>query len=371
MLVIWYGLIPIAGALFSRYKWSQFRRRFDELRLNPLLDYRQYRRIGGEGGVFRFTGGIESITDGHTLWVKGDNLTIPVSLANTQSWLLPMQEEDGIPEVPERIRWNHISTLTEGAKVFVGGLLTTQDNRLSFVSTKERPLMVIFYDCPDDTLTDGIIRAGRIRNEYWNSVTPISLAIGVLSQVYIAASFLNRPAFRLTVISALIALFVPVLPWFPPGLLFTVLYRRLAWYAENFGSYRDLTRLPLRYLATGQESSILYTGEKYGFKKYDSLPAGVKEGTLPFLLGKQSKKGKYSQWFVYGVLNGNDSPPEKSKDPFVSFGVLPADPHLLARRYAIAAMVLEILAWAVLILGVAVNIVFVFMILFQVHQLTF
>jgi hypothetical protein len=221
MLIIWYGLIPIAGALFNRYKWSKFRHRFDELRLSPLLDYGQYRQIGSEGGVFRFTGGIESITDGHTLWVKGENLTIPVSLENTQSWLLPMQEEEGTPEVPERIRWNHISTLTEGAKVFVGGLLTNQDNRLSFVSSKERPLMVIFYDCPDNTLTDGIIRAARIRNEYWNSITPISLMLGAMSQVYIAVSFLDRPAFRLTVISALIAIFVPVLPWFPPGLLFS------------------------------------------------------------------------------------------------------------------------------------------------------
>jgi hypothetical protein len=364
-------LIPIAGALYSRYKWGQFRRRFDELRLKPLLDYRQYRQIGSEGGVFRFIGGIESITDGHTLWVKGENLTIPVSLANTQSWLLPMQEEDGIPKAPERIRWNRVSTLTEGAKVFVGGLLKIKDNRLSFISTKERPLMVIFYDCADDTLTDGIIRAGRTRNEYWNSVTPISLVIGALTQVYIAASFLNRPRFRLTVISALIAISIPILPWFPPGLLFTVLYRRLAWYARNLRSYRDLTRLPLLYLSAGQESSSLYTGEKYGFTTCDSLPAEVTEGRLPFLVPEHSKKGKNSQWYIFGVLGENGGLPEKSKDPFVSFGVLPGNPSLLARRYGIAAYTMEVLAWIVLLSGIALNIVFIFMILFLVRQISF
>jgi hypothetical protein len=369
---VWYGFFPIAGALYSRYKWKKFRRRFDELRLKPLLDYRQYRQIGSEGGVFRFTGGFESITDGQTLWVKGGDLTIPVSLANTQSWLLPMQEGERIQEAPERIQWNHISTLTEGAKVFVGGMIKIKDNRLSFVSTKETPLMVIFYDYPDTSLAGGTIRAGRTRNEYWNNITPVSVIIGALSLIYIAASFLDRPAFRLTVITALVAVFIPALPWFPPGLLFTVLYRRMAWYARNLRAYRDLARLPLRYLSPGEAGpdgpgSVLSTGEKYGCKKFDSLPAAVqggRPGAIPFLLPEHSKKRKNSPWYIYGVLDDNSELPQKSKDPFVSFGVLPGDPRVLARRYSIKAYTMEALAWLVLVSGVALNVVFIFRILF-------
>jgi len=364
----WYGLIPIAGASYRRYKWSKFRRHFDELRLHPLLDYSQYRQIGKDGGIFRFTGGFESITDEHTLWVRDENLTIPILLENTQSWLLPMQEDEGVPEAPERLKWNRLSTLTEGAKVFVGGLIKYKDNRLSFISTKENPLMVIFYDCTDTVLTDGIIRAGRTRNEYWNSITPVSLAVGAMSILYIAASFLNRPAFRLTVITAFIAIFVPILPMLPPGLLFTVLYRRLAWHARKYRSYRDLAKLPLRYLPPGQTSGILNTGEKYGYVQFDELP----DSGIPLLLPEYPTEAKKTKWYVFGILDsvldsaegsGNLQIPSKSKDPFVSFGALPAEPHSLARRYSAAAYTTEFLAWVVLLAGVGINITFIMMIL--------
>jgi hypothetical protein len=209
------------------------------------LDYRQYRQPETEGGIFRFSGGIESITDGHTLWVKGSDLTIPVSLAKTKCFLLPMHEGEGFPEAPLQIRWNRISTITEGAKVFIGGKIVKQDDRLSFVPAKEQPLMVIFYNCSDAALSGLIIRAARTRNEYWNNITPVSLAIGALSLIYIAASYLSRPAFRLTVISALSAVFIPVLPVLPPGILLTSLYRRFTWDSRKLRADYDLARYGL------------------------------------------------------------------------------------------------------------------------------
>jgi hypothetical protein len=245
IVIFWYALIPIAGGFHNRFKWSRFRNRFNALRLSPLLDYRQYRQPESEGGIFRFTGGIESITDGHTLWVKGSDLTIPVSLAKTKCFLLPVHEGEGFPEAPLQIRWNRVSTITEGAKVFIGGRIISQNNRLNFVSTKEQPLMVIFYNCPDSALAGAIIRAARTRNEYWNAVTPVSIAIGALSLIYIAASYLGRPAFRLTVISALSAVFIPILPVLPPGILFTSLYRKFTWDSRKLRADYDLARFGL------------------------------------------------------------------------------------------------------------------------------
>jgi hypothetical protein len=382
LVVLWYGLVPIGGALISRYKWWQFRRRFDELRLRPLLDYRAYRRLSGEGGVFRFIGGFESVTDGRTLWIQGENLTIPVSLANARSWLLPMQEGsafsrdaaspsgkgEGIPEsfdpgeeAPERIRWDRLSTITEGARVFVGGALAFQDERWCFVSTRETPLQVIFYDCPDAALTARTIRAGRNRNEYWNAVTPYSLVIGALCQIFMALSFLPRPAFRLTVITALIALFIPLYPLIPPGLLFTVLYRRLAWYARILRSYRDLARLPLRCLAPGQ--SELPDGESYGCVICDSLPAEAGEGKIPFLLPEYSGRGSNARWHIFGALRPGQSVPSRPADPSATFGILPGNPESLARRYAIFAYALEAAAWLALLAGIGLNIFFIRMII--------
>jgi len=232
------------------------------MRLSPLLDYSQYRKLDEEGGIFRFSGSIESITDARTLWVRGSDLTIPVSLANTKCYLLPVHQGEGLPEAPEQIRWNRVSTLTEGSNVFIGGQLKTQNERLNFISSKEHPLVVIFYNCPDSDLAAAIISAARTKNEYWNTITPVSIAIGALILLYVAASYLNRPAFRLTVITAFAAVFIPILPIFPPGFLLTSLYRRLTWIARNLRANYDLARYGLLPGATDRHA------KKFGFRAY-------------------------------------------------------------------------------------------------------
>lgn len=299
IVAVWYGIIPLTGAFISRYKWHLFRNRFNTLMLMPLLNYRQYRQIENDDdnnqGIFRFTGTFESITDGQTLWVRGEDLTMPVSLDKNKCFLLPKHEDEGVPNAPKQIRWNRISTLTEGTKVFIGGHVKTRNNRLNFCSVKEEPLMVIFYNCSDTELPTGIIRAARTRNEYWNNLTPISIVIGALTLLYIAASFLNRPAFRFTVITALVAVFVPILPVLPPGLLFTTLYRRLTWNARKFREDSDLAR----------------------------------------------------------------------------FGLLPDSGLDTARRYAIKAYSLELFGWLLMLIGVCVNIIFIYLILFLFQFISF
>lgn len=360
-----YGLIPFSGAFYLRYKWQKFRRRFNSLRAEPLLDYNQYREKGSEDGIFRFTGSLESITDGHTLWVKGDRLTVPVSLTKTKCWLLPLHKDEGVPDAPEQIRWNRVSTFSEGTKVFIGGCLKMHNNRLSFISAKDKPLTVIFYNCRDDELSDRITRAARTRNEYLNPLTPVSLVIGALSLLYIAALYVNRPAYRMTVITSFIAIFVPLLPIFPPGFLFTVLYRRLIWQARRYRAYWDIALLPLRTLLPGKESSVLYNGEKYGYIKLDLLPPEALQ-SMPYLIPEipKDKKNK-TQNYLFGILNEDSPLPVKSKDPFISFGILPDSPRRMATRYAVKAYSIELLGCIALILGMATNIVFIFMILRQ------
>jgi len=359
-----YGIIPFAGAFYSRYKWRRFRKRFIELTLFPVLDYSQYRKMEDSGGIFRFTGEIESITDGRILWIKGEDLTIPVSLEKIKCFLLPKNEGNEIPEAPEQIRWNRVSTLNEGVKVYIGGQIKMQNNRLNFISTKENPLIVIFYNCPETEFTGEIIRCARTHNEYWNALTPGSLVIGALSLIYIAAYFLNRPAFRMTVIYALVAVFIPILPVIPPGLLFTALHRRMRWYSRKFRAYWDLARLPLRYLKPGEESAVLTTGEKYGFVKLNSLPVDGAKEEIPLLIPESfMEKGKHELLF-FGVMGLNGDLPVRSKDKFASYGIMPANPALLTRRYAVSAYIADIFAWLVLFLGISINIVFIFMILY-------
>lgn len=378
LAVLWFGLIPVAGAFVSRRRWRLFRRRFDELRLRPFLDYAIYSR--GEEGLYRFLGGFESVTDGRTLWIRGESLTIPVSLARAHTYVLPMPESGAVPaafdpaeESPRRVRWDQVIALAEGAKVFVGGLLLYRDKRLTFASTKEHPLQVIFYDGPDRSLTARVIGAGRHRNEYWNEITPYSLILGVFSQLIIAVSFRSRPAFQLTVITAVAAAFSPLFPVAPPGVLCTLLYRRLWRQARTLRACRDLAKLPLKYLPQNNPPhSSLYSegnlpnGERYVMVYRERFPLET-ERDFPLLV-PNAAAGKEKGWYLFGGMPlgeeiSSSTIPHEPGDVFATYGALPGNPERLARRFNAQAYTLEIVSWLVLLLGIGLNAFFIGMIL--------
>jgi hypothetical protein len=373
LAVFWYGLVPVAGAFANRRNWRLFRQRFDDLRLKPFLDYVAYRR--GEGGLYRFIGGFESVIDGHTLWIRNKALTIPVSLAGAHTYVLPMPEKDEPSgyfdpgkEAPSRISWDRVTALAEGAKVFVGGALLPQDNRLTFVSERDNPLLVIFYDGPDRSLTARTIRAGRDRNEYWNFITPYALILGAFSQLLITLNLLNRPAFSLTALTAFFAVFIPLLPMIPPGFVLTVLYKRLWWQARVFRAYRDLVRLPLKYLPSNQAHGRLPDGELYVRVYYKSLPeevtTAIENWTLPLII-PQMAASKHQGWYIYGVVpeNGQAVSPGEPRDVFATYGVIPGDPVKLAGNLTRRAYILEIISWVALLTGISLNTFFIGMII--------
>ncbi|AEF86834.1 hypothetical protein TREPR_3561 [Treponema primitia ZAS-2] len=385
----------MAGAFLMRRSWRLFRSRFDKLCLEPILDYAACQKTPLEGAQYRFTGGFESLTDGKTLWIRSETLTIPVVLAGAHTYLLPMPEGgetlgsfDPGEEAPERIRWDRISTLTGGAKVFVGGLLCHVEDRWTFVSTKESPLLVIFYDGPDHTMATRAIRAGRHRNEYWNRLTPYGFMFNAFFQILIALSFLSRPAFRLTALCAFIALFAPIFPLLPPGVLLTVVYRRLWWRARIFRAYRDLARLPLKYLSMGKKligesfsrQGRLPDGEVYGAVWRKELPGDAVPGLIPGdtlekipkdipLIIPEQHFHKGEGWYIFGVMpeeaEGLETPlPVQPRDPFAAYGAIPGEPEGLAERYTRSAYILEITGGLILLVGIGLNLLFVGMILY-------
>jgi hypothetical protein len=382
LVVLWCGLVPVAGAFWLRRSWRIFRRRFEELCLQPMLDYSSCQLTPPEGRMYRFIGGFESLTDTsaggdgsppkeQTLWIRSDTLTVPISLKGAHTYVLPMPEGGEVlgpfdpgEESPERVRLDRISTLAEGAKVFVGGLLVLREDRWTFVSSRENPLLIIFYDGPDDTLATRAIRAGRHRNEYWNRFTPYGFILNAFSQILIAAAFLPRPAFRLTVIAAFVALFAPLLPLLPPGVLLTVLYRRLWWRARIFRAYRDLARQPLKYFPTGKlDLGRLPGGGRYGAVRRAELQA---EDALPLIMPEQRPR-KGEGWLVFGKLpeEAAENPlPTAPGDPFAVFGAMPGEPETLAKRYNLSAYILEITGGLFVLTGIALNLLFIVMIIY-------
>jgi len=294
------------------------------LRLSPILDYSSYwsaAKKGQEPLSFRFLGSLESVTDGRTLWMHGKDLTISVSLKNAETYLLPAYQGDNDQEMldideeaPVKIRWGKVSMLTEGSKVFVGGPLAYREERWQFVSTKRNPLIVFFYDGPDRLFTTRVIQSCRQQWAYWNAITPYSLIIGALCLILLAFSFLHRPIYRPMVIFSFVSLFIPFYPIIPPGLLFTVFCRRLAYKSRIFKAYSDLARLSLRSPPTPED--------------------------------KLSSRHKDSK------------APQEPADPFDGFRMFPDATIKLVRQFLIQAYALEVLTWVLLLTGIGLNIVF-------------
>jgi hypothetical protein len=423
LAVFWYGMVPVAGAFSLRRAWRTFRRFFNELRQKPYLDYAAYCR--GEGGVYRFIGGFESVTDGHTLWIRGDELTVPVALNGAQTYVLPMPgssdsaQSGGSPaeagedagqkatagdrvkktgtgkgdihesfdpgkETPQKIRWEQVTSLTEGAKVFVGGTLIPQKDRLTFVADRGKPLLVIFYDGPDRSLSTMAIRAGREDNEYWNHITPYAFLLGVFSQIIMVLKYIHRPAFRLTVMTALAALFTPLYTLFPPGCVFTIIYRRLWWQGRVYRAYRDLVSLPLNYTPERRVSDLpvrLPDGELYGGVYYRELPEDIhikiENGEIPLLIPEIGvKRNKAVQerdsaqdWYIFGALENREEKglPAPPRDVLATYGAIPGNPEFLARYFTVKAYVLEIISWVLLLTGIILNTVCIALIILNIQ----
>ncbi len=372
MALFWYAAVPIAGAFAVRRSWRLFRSRFESLRRAPLLDYAAYRKADPLPQDFRFLGSFESVTDDRMLWVRNEGLTVPVRLEGAQIYLLPSagSGEEGYLEsegdAPERIRWDRLSTLTDGVRVYIGGKLCGEGGKRTFCSCRAAPLLVILYDGADRSLMFRTVRAGRHRNEYWNPATPFALAVGIAVQLVIAVGYLPRPAFRLAALAAFAAMFGPLLPYAPPGVLFTAVYRRLWRRARTLRAYRDLVRLPLCHLESGGGTGLLPDGSAYACRVYDELPA-AEDPPLAIPPGLGAAPGGNLR--VYGTIGDGEegTHPRRPADPMGAYVLIPGDPAALARAYSRRAYLNEAAAVGVLFCGLAVNALFVALVLFLVR----
>jgi hypothetical protein len=443
LALLWNAVVPVAGAFYRRRSWRRFRRRFSELRLCPVLDYAAasgalcagegrgpgLRGAGAPGDApskaakspspesaakneYRFIGVFESLQaegpEGRVLWIRNSGLTVPVVLDGAHTYVLPEHERDPETwdpdrETPQRISWDRLSGFSGGTRVYVGGSVELREDRAVFVSGRENPLLVIIFDGPDETLTARVTRAGRQGNEYWNALTPYALVLGAFSQFVVILAYWQRPAFQLTVYAAIAALCLPLYPLIPPAFLFTLLYRRLWWQARLCRAWRDLVRLPLRYLAGPESRTVLPGGELYGGfyvdlaqqpgaeKTAGGMPVIVPERALrdtPVIAGKR-------RWYVFGAIRsgagGPDSPgdpapgvegknsapgpapdmvpaaalPGPPKDPLATWGAIPGNPDAIARHFTARAFFLETLSWLILLSGIAVNTVLAILIIIR------
>ena len=273
--IVFYLLIPVAGAFMLRNQWRRFRERVILLSRAPSLRYRDLAAAAGEGrekaGRFRLYGTIEAIEGFDRIWVRGKGVSAQVDLARAPLYVALADDDEasaGSGSIA-RLRWRSVSSLVEGTSIFVAGLLAIQNGHPVFIDSPEESLVAVCHDGGDSTLIPRLIAGGRAQNEYWNDPTRVSIAIGlaIISGILLLSSNSLFASMRAMIFLAGAA---PVLAFAPPGLALFFAYRRLWRRALESRILRDLLRLPLRYAG---DRRVLAEGE--------SVPEGATWIGLP------------------------------------------------------------------------------------------
>ncbi len=248
---LFYVIVPGFGAFAVRKQWRIFRRQMLDRAVLPVLSYRGVREHEGSElqmlGSYRFYGALEAIEDDNIIWLRSGSLSVAVEMRDVRLYMLPTEEfgvtvQEAGGELPDRtpsvLRWQRMTSLTEGSKMYVAGSVARKDGRAVFLASRSDPLLVLMYDGPDDTVVRRAIWCGRQRNEYWNQLTPLSLAGGILTLTVLAYLAIRPPFDSLSAVLASVGALLPMLPLAPPGVALFFAYR----YLWKEGRYRRARR---------------------------------------------------------------------------------------------------------------------------------
>lgn len=238
--IVFYALVPVAGAFVVRQQWRLFRKSVIEASALPGLDSRSAARSTVRLGRVRAMGEVDAISGLDELWIRCDGATCAVELRDAWVYLLVGRAGD---DTVERRRWSDLRSIAPGSRAFVAGEAEMRDGRVVVARGGKAPTLVILHDGDDDRLVRRAVWAGRHENEYWNPATQVSLALGAATMSAIVP--LALPGRMPSLISALTltAAFSPLLPLLPPGVVGFFAYRRFWKRARYCRARRDLERL--------------------------------------------------------------------------------------------------------------------------------
>jgi len=361
--LLFYGIIPVAGAFFARNRWRRFRTSLMQASLRPSLSYKAVHGIDNTG-LYRFFGSLQAIQDDNILWIANSDVSVSLDLEGLPIYILPsVNKEDSSlktniypDESPKRTYWNSLFSLPEKTSIFVTGELISEGGRSKFRNSKKNPLLIIIYDCEKSDFYSHAILSGRQRNEYWNVLTPGTLTAGSFSLFIYFYLLIQMPYMNFVAVAALSFSLVPVMPFIPPGLLFYYIYRHLWTKARILRAERDLLKLPLNFFneqggISDFKSVILPGGSRYqcfiknNKDKAFSLFDNIVLRTSSLKRAQDSRE----EYFVFGLENN------KRNDPMAETLVIPGNPYLLTQASTKTAQKYELIAVISFALGFVMN----------------
>ena len=360
---LFYVLVPGLGAFRVRAGWRAFRRRMVEAAGWPILT-----GTVAAGGPFRLFGRLEAIQGSDRVWLRsgppGAVFSVAAELGTTPVYLLPpVAEDEGFgDEEPQRLPWRSISTLPAGTQMFVAGALSAENGRGLFEPQPDHPLLAVLYEGDAGSILPQAVRCGRQRNEYWNSLTGISLITGFMALAFLGYSLLRFPLLRFPALLAFALAMAPAAAFLPPGVPLLFLYRRLWKKARSLRAERDLLNLPLRWfpetgapLAPGATAQ-LPTGERY------VVLSGPPEELRRLAASPPQERNAGDApgpAFLLGVRNADGRTLQEPQDPMARLVLIHGEPRALSAKTARVARRTTALAALLFALGLLPNLALV------------
>ncbi len=351
--LLFFLVIPGIGAVGVRRRWQLFRERVRLASQAAPVTYAALHARVGIAATKRVcaVGRLESIQGKSTLWVRGDSSSIAVDMTKSAVYIVSQRSEVAPNEPPLRTTWSRIGSLPEGAQVLVSGSLDTSEPHPMIRAAENDRVLAVFFDGPVETLTRACIWSGRQMNEYWNSVTPSSLAAGALALLVVSYVLLQGPPLRGVAQLAITLSALPVLPLLPPGVVPFYVYRVFWRRARSLRAFRDVLRLPLRFVQEAGQCVDLPNGGVYCCEEIDQAHFARLKNAGHHAIEPPLKQVDHA----YYLFAKRAEIPDGPVDPLVENYVTIGKPALQAERCQSRARTYEFFALGVFLLGLLVN----------------
>ncbi len=251
--VLFFALIPAAGAVITQWHWRRFVQRMTAASEEPLWGGGSEGETGSAApanGCVRFIGELESLQGGGVIWLRRGSLAVSVDAEGSDLYImtdLSDSLDSPFPEsMPEKTRWKRVSSAVQGTRFFVRGIPERRGGQWFLgAPEKERPLVILFEGDEDNLIPEAVWQ-GRPFNEVWNVLPPWSFLTGFMILLVLSFSTqLEGPAGGAAgeAVALLVLALFPLIPLIPPGVLLFLLARRLWREARSMRAERDLASL--------------------------------------------------------------------------------------------------------------------------------
>jgi hypothetical protein len=352
--LFFYLIIPAMGAFRVRIVWRQFREQMINASFFPICGYEDILSLKKEG-FYRFFGEIEAVQSDRLLWVRNDEITVSVKMENCHIYMIPSEKKRDT-QMPIKLPWNRVFSIAEGTAIYICGDVVVEQERSIFSGTKKSTLVVIIYDGEKESLLERSISCGRQKNEYWNFLTPWSIAVGgILSLLLLDMMIKANVSSSVLLLGVIISAF-PIIPFLPPGLFFFYLYINMWKKGRICRSDRDLVGLALRFENRNiGDPDYLHMQYSSGRPLFPMAPGY----TIRNIHFNEKHENKVTLWhnsaFGTVVFREDGKWLEKPEDPMKEYLLLKNDPIELIHRSNRKALVYELLSLLFISLSVIIN----------------